>query len=423
MRENPCRSISPNGTEIFIEYVPNVKSCSVGFCVKRGSIHEKPAEEGLAHFIEHTVFKGTDHYPDPTAMSAATDALGGNLDAFTGKEDACFYGKVLSERLPQLVNILGDLVTTPRFEPEEVQREQSVILEEIAQSEDQPDDWVSEIFYMNFWRGGSLSHSVLGRPEQVKTYGSEQARSFFEKTYQAPNLMVAAAGDLKAERLLEMLQPILERLPKGNSSEPTSKNSPNVFLLNVPRKDLIQTSLILGLPVCGHKHPDRVALSLLSHILGGSPSSRLFMELREKHALCYQVGCFLSHYSDCGALQIAASCAQDKARELVKRSADECIRLARQGVNQDELDRAKIHAQTNLVFSLESVSSRMFSLAYQALHMDRIRNLDEQIKEINAVDLDKLNQVAEETLSPDRFSVAALGTKKGREIRPEDLKG
>ncbi len=421
MAETFFRTTTPTGTEILVEPLAHVRSCSVGFWVRRGSIHETAAEEGLAHFIEHTVFKGTERYPDPEAMSAATDALGGNVDAFTGKETACFYGKVLREQLPEMIALLGDLVTTPRFDPEELARERSVILEEIAQSEDQPDDWVNELFYLNFWKGGTLAHPILGRPKQVAGYGAEEARTFFQKTYRAPNLLIAAAGDLEAEAFLALLQPVLDRLPAGGPGEDPPTDGPQPFILNTPRKDLQQASLILGFPAPGHRHPDRVAVNLLSHVLGGGMSSRLFMELREKHALCYQIGSYLSHYRDGGALQISASCASDKARELVQRGAAECARLAAKGATQEELERAKLQARTSLVFSQESSSARMFSLAHQAIHMDAIRDLDAQIREIEAVDLDALNRVAREVLRPELLAVSALGTRKRGEIRKQDL--
>ena len=418
----PYRTITPHGTELLVDPIPNVRSCSVGFWVKRGSCWERPGEEGLAHFIEHTVFKGTARYPEPQIMAEATDRLGGSLDAFTGKEAACFYGKVLREKLPDLVDLLGELVSTPRFEEEELVRERSVILEEISQSEDQPDDWVSELFYAHFWPGRPLAHSILGRREQVAAYGAAEARSFFQRTYRAPNLLIAAAGDIEVEPFLELLRPILDALPRGLTESPAPEaNLPTPFLLNTPRKDLQQASLIMGFPSCAHRHPDRAAVNVLSHVLGGGMSSRLFMELREKHALCYQVGTYLTHYHDTGALQISASCAPDRARELVRRTVAECARVRDLGVTLEELDRAKLQLRTNLVFSQESASSRMFSLAYQTLHTDRLMTLDEQIAEIEAVDLDQVQRLARETLRPETFAVSALGTGRASAIRPKDL--
>ena len=426
MRPLPFRTLTSQGTEILVEPLDHVRSCSVGFWVKRGSCAESAEEEGLAHFIEHTVFKGTERYPEPQVMAEATDRLGGNVDAFTGKETACFYGKVLKAQLPALVDLLGELVTTPRFDEAELARERSVILEEISQSEDQPDDWVNELFYAHFWPGGSLAHPILGRKDQVAGYGAAQARAFFQNTYRAPNLLIAAAGDLQVEEFLELLQPILDRLPQGLAAPTPAPaalpgNQTRPFLLNTPRKDLQQTSLVMGFPACSHQDPDRSAVNLLAHVLGGGMSSRLFMELREKNALCYQVGSYLSHYRDTGALQIAASCAPERARELVRRTLGECAKLRAGGITPEELERAKLQMRTNLVFSQESTSSHMFTLAHQAIHLDRLLSLDEQIQEIDRVDLDQLQRLAQEVLVPEAFGVSALGTQRTTAIRPLDL--
>lgn len=404
-----------------MEPLDQVRSCALGFWVRRGSAHEAAHEEGLAHFIEHTVFKGTESYPTPQEVAEATDALGGSVNAFTGKESACFYGKVLRDQLPNLVDLLGDLVTRPRFEAEELGRERSVILEEIAQSQDQPDDWVSELFYMNFWKEGALAHPILGRPEQVSSYGPDEARAFFAHTYRAPNLLVTASGDFDPTELMDLLGPILARLPGGPADSPARPSAPRPFLLNEPRKELQQTSLLMGFPAGAHRHPDRAAMGLLGLILGGNMSSRLFLELRERRALCYEVGSFLTHYGNSGALQIGASCATDKARELVQRALAESLKLAREGANPAELERAKLQARTALVFNQESTSARMSNLAHQAIHMDRICTLDELMAEIDAVDLDTFNRVARELIRPEAFAVAALGTRRGADIRPRDL--
>jgi len=421
MPKPPFRSVTSQGTEILVQPLPHVRSCSVGFWVKRGSCFELPQEEGLAHFIEHTVFKGTERYPEPQVMAEATDRLGGNVDAFTGKETACFYGKVLREQLPALVDLLGELVTTPRFDEDELARERKVILEEISQSEDQPDDWASELFYANFWPGGTLAHSILGTREQVATYGAAEARAFFRKTYRAPNLLIAAAGDIQPEALLELLQPVLAKLPPGLDGAQPGPNQARPFLLNTPRKDLQQASLVMGFPAYPHQHPDRAAVNLLSYVLGGGMSSRLFMELREKHALCYQVGSYITQYRDTGALQIGASCAPDRAQELVRRTVQACAKVQREGVTADELERAKLQLRTSLVLNQESVSSRMFALAHHAIHMERWLSLDQQTREIDRVDLDQIRRVAAEVLLPGAFGVSALGTSRSTGIRARDL--
>ena len=417
----PFRTVTPEGTEILVETLPQVRSCALGFWVRRGSRHETASEEGLAHFLEHTVFKGTEAFPTPDDLAAATDRLGGHVDAFTGKEVACFYGKVLSDQLPDLVRLLGDLVTTPRFDPEELARERSVILEEIAQSEDQPDDWVSELFYSRFWEGSPLAHPILGRPEQVAGYGSAEARAFFEATYRPGNLVVAAAGALEPGVLMELLGPVLARLPQGAAEAVDTPSHTRPFLLNVPRKDLQQVNLVMGFPAPSHRSADRAAAHLLSHVLGGGAASRLFLELRERRGLCYQVGSYLSPYADTGALQITASCAAAQARELVQRTMVECARVREKGVAADELERAKLQARTSLVFSQESSSSRMFSMAHQAIHQGQLQSLDEQMAEIENATQDDLLRVARTLLDPAQVGLSALGTRRGGEIRAKDL--
>jgi predicted Zn-dependent peptidase len=412
------------GTEVLVQPIHAIRSCSVGFWVRRGSCQEDHTEEGLAHFIEHTVFKGTDKYPTAEIISEISDHLGGHIDAFTGKESACFYGKVLRERLPDLVDLLCDLVAAPKFEPDELARERNVILEEINQSEDQPDDWVSELFYQNFWQGCPLSHSILGRPDQVRHYTASNVRDFFSKTYRPKNLLIVAAGDIDCNDFISLVEPMLERRLKQDRQEDPMKVKPNLcrpFIQNVQRKSLNQTTVVMGFKAPCHRHADRIAANLLCNILGGGMSSRLFLELREKHALCYQIGSYTSHYSDSGALQIAASCASNKARELARRAMVECYRLAANGPTQAELDRAKLQLRTSLVFSQESSGSRMFSIAHQAMHMDGVLNMDQQLTEIDDVTLEHVSRVAGEILVPELAGISALGTKRGCEIRACDV--
>ncbi len=415
------RHVTPYGTEILVEPIPHVRSCAVGFWVRRGSCHEALHEEGLAHFIEHTVFKGTERFPDPESMSAATDRLGGSVDAFTGKEVACFYGKVLADQLPDLVTLLGELVTTPIFNGEELARERDVIIEEIAQSEDQPDDWVTEIFYGKFWEGGPLAHPILGQRDQVASYGAHESQTFFSNTYTAPNLLITAAGAISPGPFMDLLRPILDKLPKGQPTKMLATHQITPFLLNENRKALQQTSLVMGFPAPSHRHPDRVAAGLLGYVLGGGMSSRLFMELRERHALCYSVGSYLTHYADTGALQIAAGCAPKQARELVQRTLAECARIMALGVSEDELERAKLQSRTSLVFSLESSNSRMFSLANQSLQQGQVYSIDQQLAEINQVTCAQVQRVAQACLKPSTLGLAALGSRRGCEIRIKDL--
>ncbi|HXC16822.1 MAG TPA: pitrilysin family protein [Holophagaceae bacterium] len=417
----PSRTVTPSGTEILIEPMPHARSVSLGFWVRRGSRHEATHEEGLAHFLEHTVFKGTATLPTPDAVAEATDRLGGHVDAFTGKEVACFYGRVLEDQLPDLTSLLGELVTSPRFDEAELSRERGVILEEIAMSEDQPDDWVSELFYMDFWKDSPLAHPILGRRDQVAGYGAEAARAFFRDTYRAGNLVIAAAGAVTPESLMPLLEPILAQLPEGGHHEIGAVAPTRPFLLNAPKKGLQQTNLVLGFPAPSHTDGDRTVVSLLSHILGGGMASRLFMELRERRGLCYQVGSFHTPYADTGALQISAGCAPAQARELVSRAMAECLKLRSNLVPAEELERAKRQAKVGLVFGQESAASRMFSIAHQSLHWGGPLSLDAQLAEIEAVTPEDLRRVADAILRPETLGLAALGIPKAHQIRASDL--
>lgn len=417
----PFRSAAPGGPEILIESMPHARSVSLGFWVRRGSRHEAAHEEGLAHFLEHTVFKGTAAFPTPDAVAEATDRLGGHVDAFTGKEVACFYGRVLEEQLPDLAALLGDLVTSPRFDEAELGRERGVILEEIAMSEDQPDDWVSELFYMDFWKDSALAHPILGRRDQVASYGADAARAFFDTTYRAGNLVIAAAGAVTQETLMPLLEPVLAKLPAGGGGSSNETPATRPFLLNTPKRGLQQTNLVLGFPAPSHTDGDRTVVSLLSHILGGGMASRLFMELRERRGLCYQVGSFHTPYADTGALQISAGCAPAQARELVSRALAECLKLRSELVPEEELERAKRQAKVSLVFGQESASARQFSIAHQALHWGGPLSLDAQLAEIEAVTPADLRRVADAILRPEMLGLAALGIPKAQAIRASDL--
>jgi predicted Zn-dependent peptidase len=233
-------------------------------------------------------------------------------------------------------------------------------------------------------------------------------------------LHVVAAGDIDAEEFIPLVESRLDgRMDNGGQdSRPEQKpNHCRPFIHNSQRRGLNQTSLVIGFPAPCHRHADRVAASLLCYILGGGMSSRLFLELREKRALCYQIGSFTTNYCDSGALQIVASCASNKARELVRRTMDECRRLAAHGPSQAELDRTKLQLRTSLVFSQESTGSRMFSIAHQAMHMDSILDMDQQLAEIDAAKLEHVSRVASEILEPETAGISALGAKKTCEIR------
>ena len=255
----------------------------------------------------------------------------------------------------------------------------------------------------------------------ITNYEVTQIKDFFTKTYQASSILIAAAGDVQVDSFLDMLNPILSKIPCGTNKSSMRPNKPKSFLLNAYRNELQQANLIIGFPSYHHRHPNLMAANLLSYILGGSMSSRLFMELREKNALCYQIGSYANQYFDTGVMQIVASCAPSCAKELVKKAIAVCYEFRQKHITSDELERAKFQFKTNLLFSQESTSNRMFTIANQAIHIGRLYNLEEQIQIINSVNLDQIQKVALEILVPDHLGISILGTNDATNVTHQDL--
>ncbi len=372
--------------------MPHVRSVTVGVWLTRGSRHEAEHESGVAHFVEHMLFKGT------TTRSAqdiaqTVDSLGGQLDAFTAKENASYYIKVLDEHLPIAIDLLSDMVTRPALTPDDIGKEQGVILEEIKMVEDAPDDLVHEVFAQQFWSTHPLGRPILGTPETVSSFESRGLRRYFEQTYSAPNLVIAAAGHLDHARLRELVERAFGDLPVGPRGAASAPPQVTPGLV-VRQKDIEQAHLCLGMSAYQQAHDDRYATYLLNTILGGSMSSRLFQHIREERGLAYSVFSGLTNYTDTGVLSIYAGCAAGKVGEVIDLSLAELRSLCAQPVPADELQRAKDHLKGSLMLSLESSSSRMSQLARQEIYFGRYFSLDEIIKGIEGVSADDVQRVS-----------------------------
>jgi predicted Zn-dependent peptidase len=382
----------PSGLRLVTESMPHVRSISVGVWLTRGSRHESDAESGVAHFVEHMLFKGTSSR-SAQVIAQTIDSIGGQLDAFTAKEYASYYIKVLDEHLPIAIDLLSDMVLRPALAPTDVEREQSVILEEIKMVEDAPDDLVHEVFAQQFWSKHPLGRPILGTPETVASFTSRGLRQYFENTYLASNLVIAAAGHLEHAALRELVEKAFAELPGGRD---VSRDEPPLVTpgLVLRQKDIEQSHLCLGTPAYPMAHADRHALYLLNTILGGSMSSRLFQHIREDRGLAYAVWSSLTNYSDAGAITIYAGCAAEKVDEVIDLTLAELRALRHEPVPADELRRAKDHLKGSLMLSLEHTSSRMSQLARQELYFGRHFSLDELLTGIESVSADDVQRVA-----------------------------
>lgn len=389
------------------EPMTDVRSVTIGVWLARGSRHESDAESGIAHFVEHMLFKGTSTR-SAQMIAEAIDSVGGQLDAFTAKEYAAYYIRVLDEHLPIAVELLADMVMHPAMAPEDVIKEQGVILEEIKMVEDAPDDLVHEVFTRHFWLDHPLGRPILGTPETVSSFTSDGLTQYFARTYTAPNLIVAAAGNFDQSHLRDLVARAFADIPTSAPAFPTA--APGVSQgLTVRHKDIEQSHICLGTGALSQGHDDRHVAYVLNTILGGSMSSRLFQHIREERGLAYAVFSNLTSYSDAGMLTVYAGCAADKVGEVVDLTLAECRALRDTRVSREELRRAKDHLKGSLMLSLESTSSRMSHLARQELYFTRHYTMDETLESIERVTVEDVQRVASDMFRGGQLSATIVG--------------
>jgi predicted Zn-dependent peptidase len=399
--------------------MPHVRSVSIGVWLARGSRHEPQEQSGIAHFVEHMLFKGT---ATRTAedIAQAIDSIGGQMDAFTAKEYASYYIKVLDEHLPLAVEVLADIVMNPRFGAEDIEREQKVVLEEIKMVEDTPDDLVHELFTESFWENHPLGRPILGTPETVSALTPDRLRRYFTGAYSAPNLIIAAVGNITHEQVRDLVVRAFDGLPAIN--EPLDDTPPVVMPRTVIRnKELEQSHVVLGTSGYRQDHDDRYSSYVMNTILGGSMSSRLFQNVREKRGLAYAVFSGLSAYRDTGSMTIYAGCANDAVSQLIDVVIGELRRMKDEPLPPAELQRAKDHLKGSLMLNLESTSSRMSHLARQEIYFDRQFGLDETLEGVERVTVGDVQRVARDLFSDGSLAATVVGAVDGLEIPRERL--
>jgi len=419
MKEDVRRIVEDNGMRILLERIPHVRSCSVGLWISRGSRHEPQDKIGISHFLEHMVFKGT---PRRSAreIASAVESVGGSIDAFTGREYTCFYAKVLDEYVDLAVDVLGDLVHEPTFTEENIEREKNVVYEEIRNMEDTPDDLIHQLYSQAIWGDGPLGYPLLGTYDTVGSLASQDVRNYLNGQYVAPNVVVALAGNIDYAATLEILRRNLDflddRLVAGNGPGPGDGDiSPVEFRPRFQHleRDCQQTHLCLGTVSFAHSDPRRYALLLLSNIVGGGMSSRLFQRVREEEALAYVVYSFQQFYIDTGLYGVYIGTEpkrRDRAMEVVRQ---EYARLLDQGVTDQELEHAKNQLKGQLLLGLESTTTRMFRLANFEINGEGYQTADEVIRRIESVTIADLLDVARLILDPDRICTVSLGPNHG----------
>jgi predicted Zn-dependent peptidase len=413
-------TILPNGIRIVTEAMPSVRSVSLGIWIGTGSRVEKGAENGLSHFIEHMVFKGTENR-SAEDIARSVDSIGGGLDAFTSKELVGFNTKVLDEHLPIALDVLADMVLNPLFREEDIEKEKGVILEEIKSEADQPEFVLHEMFISNFWKSHGLGKPILGTRETVKKYHREMLFDFYKRVYSPKNILITAAGSLSHEYVVKLVRERFSGLVERGSlpSDQTPVASAPILLKN--KESLEQVHITVGVPAYPLAHDMRFPLYIMNTVLGGGMSSRLFQNIRERQGLVYAVYSELNLFSDTGCTTIYAGTGVETARQVVDSIIHEIKAMKDSLIGEDELRRAKDHLKGSLMLSLESTSSRMSNLARQELYFPRFYSFDEMLDSIESVTREQVRQVTHEFFQTDKIALAMLGRVKNQEITREDL--
>ena len=414
------REVLPNGLTILTEKMDHIRSVSMGIWVKSGSRHEDPNVNGISHFVEHMVFKGT---TTRTAEDIArqVDSIGGNMDAFTGKETICFNIKVLDEHLPVAVDVLSDMVLHPVFDVNEILRERGVILEEIKMDEDNPDYLVHEIFTQNFFKDHPLGKPILGTKETVRRFEKAPVVDYYGSKFAPGNLVISAAGNVDHKEFVELLTKRFGSLPAGSNGWHDSPPKVNSRIILRNKKSLEQVQICIGVPSYPISHERRYASYILNTLLGGGMSSRLFQNVREKQGLVYSIFSELNPFRDTGLLSVYAGTSRQSAPKVVRSIVNEFRELKTAAVSEEERKRAKDQLKGALMLSLESSTARMSNLARQEMYYDRFFGMDEIIERIRAVTAEDLLQTANEFFHPELIAVTVLGNLNGLKITRDSL--
>ena len=395
-----------NGIPVVMESFKNVRSVAVGVWVKVGSRYETPAMNGISHFLEHMFFKGTKKR-SPKDIAVEIDSMGGDLNAFTSRENTAFYIKVLDEYLEKGVDLLSDIFVHSTFPEDELAKEKKIIKEEVKMVEDTPDDYIHDLFNQTIWGDEGLGQSILGRRETIASFTREDVIRHISKYYGTKDIIISCAGKFQPAKLMGLLRERFGGLRRG--SEPR-KGPPPEFKSDVKvyTKDISEAHICIGVPSVSQTSEDRYALFVLNTLLGGGVSSRLFQEIRENRGLAYSVYSYTSMYIDTGLWGVYAGVSKKRIREVAELIIHEMLSL-KDTLTEEELDKAKRHLKGNMILGLESTNSRMNNIARQEINFGRYISPDEISKTVEMVSMKQLKELSERLLMKKSLSITAYG--------------
>jgi len=410
----------PNGIRVISESMPHVRSVSVGVWIGTGARRETLKQNGISHFIEHMLFKGTKNRT-AEEIARVVDSCGGHLDAYTAKELVSFNSKVIDDHLPLAFDVLADLALNPLFREEDIEKEKGVILEELKMEADSPEYLVHEAFAGNFWKNHPLGRSILGTKATIKGFTKQAVEAYYKHVYVPQNIVITAAGRLDHDKIVNFASDYFERLNPGVPVEPEPVPVTGVPLILKNKRSLEQVHLCMGVPAYEISHERRYGCYVLNTILGGGMSSRLFQNIREKHGMAYSVFSELNLYRDTGCLAVGAGTSLENVRKVIDMTMAEFRQLQDSVVPVEELRRAKDHLKGSLALSLESTSSRMSNLARQELFFGKFFTVDQMVECIEKVTAEEVQQIAQDFFGHKQVGLSVLGKLNGLAVNPEEL--
>jgi predicted Zn-dependent peptidase len=410
----------PNGLVVITEPMEHVHSVSVGAWLRSGSRREPPELNGISHFIEHMLFKGT-RRRTAEDIAREVDSVGGMLDAFTSKEMVCFNTRVLDEHLPKAFDVLSDMLLEPKFALEDIDREKSVILEEISMTQDNPEDLVHELFTQNFWNSHALGRPILGTRETVSAFTRETIESWFRHWYAPNKLVITAAGRLEHARFVDLVADRFAKLAPSPTGGPDPVPQPAPHITLRKKNELEQVHICIGVPALPMPDSRRFAVSVLNNVLGGGMSSRLFQNVRERQGLAYAIFSELNAYKDVGTLSVYAGTSLETSRKVVRCVLEEFRRLKDQPLSAEELRRSKDHLKGATLLALEGTGQRMNSLARYHLYFNRHFTPQELIAMLESVTPEEVQQIAREFFRRERIAASVVGNLNGFKLTRSQL--
>ena len=396
-----------NGIRVITETVNHVQFMSMGFWVGVGSRYESEKQWGITHFIEHMLFKGTEKRP-ADQISGAVDAVGGQLNAFTSKENTCYYIKTLTEDFHLAVDVLSDMFLNSRFDNEEIAKEREVIIEEIKMYEDTPDDQVHDLMSANLWPDHPLGRAILGTEESIAVFDHDMLKDYMKQYYTGSNIVVSVVGNISHNQVVEAIREVLGGIPKGevNQYRIADRAKPGV---NCYYKEIAQSQICVAMPGVAKEDDRLFPLSILNTYLGGGMSSRLVKKIREEEGLAYSVYSYNGSYTDTGAFVISVGTRPENCQRVIDIILEDLDDVRQNGITQDELDKSFSQLKGSLYMGLETVNSRMNKLGRSMLIYDRVITPEENVDDLSKVTLEDVKALAGDMFRKENLQITVLG--------------